>query len=46
MSDQRTLLLDDEVHRIVGCAMEVMNVLGHGRPEKLYENVLVVEFGL
>ncbi len=46
MSDQRTLLLKDEVHRIVGCAMEVMNVLGHGLLEKLYENALVVEFGL
>ena len=28
------LLLKDEVHRIVGCAMEVLNVLGHGLNEK------------
>ena len=42
------LLLKDEVHRIVGCAMEVevLNVLGHGLLEKPYENALVVEFGL
>ena len=40
------LLLKDEVHGIVGCAMEVLNVLGHGLLEKPYENALVVEFGL
>ncbi len=31
---------------IIGCAMEVLNTLGHGLPEKPYENALVVEFGL
>ena len=31
---------------IVGCAMEVLNTLGHGLHEKPYENALVVEFGL
>lgn len=31
---------------IVGCAMEVLNTLGHGLHEKAYENALVVEFGL
>ena len=46
MSNQRELLLKDEVHGIVGCAMEVLNVLGHGLLEKPYENALVVEFGL
>jgi GxxExxY protein len=40
------LLLKDEVYRIVGCAMEVLNGLGHGLHEKPYENALVVEFGL
>ena len=40
------LLLKDEVHQIVGCAMEVLNVLGHGLNEKPYENALVVELGL
>jgi len=40
------LLLKDEVYKIVGCAMEVLNGLGHGLHEKPYENALVVEFGL
>jgi GxxExxY protein len=40
------LLLKDEVFRIVGCAMEVLNTLGHGLLEKPYENSMVVEFGL
>ena len=38
--------MKDEVFQIVGCAMEVLNTLGHGFLEKLYENALVVEFGL
>lgn len=41
-----SLLLKDEVFQIVGCAMEVLNTLGHGLLEKPYENALVVEFGL
>jgi GxxExxY protein len=40
------LLLKDEVYRIVGAAMEVLNELGHGFHEKPYENALVVEFGM
>src|SRR6266550_3875497 len=40
------LLLKDEVFQIVGCAIEVLNTLGHGLVEKAYENALVVEFGL
>ena len=28
------------------CAIEVLNTLGHGLIEKLYENAMVVEFGL
>ena len=40
------LLLKEEVFQIVGCAMEVLNTLGHGLLEKPYENALVVEFGL
>ena len=46
MSQSESLLLKEEVHRIVGCAMEVLNVLGHGLLEKPYEKSLVVEFGL
>ena len=40
------ILLKDEVYRVVGCAFEVMKVLGHGLNEKPYESALVVEFGL
>jgi GxxExxY protein len=38
------LLLKTEVFQIVGCAIEVLNTLGHGLVEKPYENALVVEF--
>ena len=46
MNDGPELILKDEVHRIVGCAMEALNVLGHGLNEKPYENAMVVECGL
>jgi GxxExxY protein len=36
----------EESHSIIGCAMEVLNELGHGLLEKPYENALCVEFGL
>src|SRR6476646_9783463 len=42
----KVLLLKTEVFQIVGCAIEVLNTLGHGLLEKSYENALVVEFGL
>ena len=45
-TNRHELLFKNEAHRIVGCAMEVLNVLGHGLLEKPYENALVVEFGL
>jgi GxxExxY protein len=45
-TNKHELLLKDEVYQIVGCAMEVLNALGHGLLEKPYENALVVEFGL
>jgi len=45
-TNERELLLKDEVYRVVGCAMEVLNTLGHGLLEKPYENALVVECGL
>jgi GxxExxY protein len=41
-----SIVLKDEVYRVVGCAMEVLNELGHGLNEKPYENALVVELGL
>lgn len=43
-SDDSRLLYKDEVFQIVGCAIEVINTLGHGIVEKPYENALVVEF--
>jgi len=45
-TNKHELILGSESHRIVGCAMEVLNTLGHGLLEKPYENALVVEFGL
>lgn len=45
-TDKHGLLYEDETHQIIGCAFEVLNTLGHGLPEKPYENALVVEFGL
>jgi len=45
-TNKHELLMKDEVYQVVGCAMEVINTLGHGLLEKPYENALVVEFGL
>ena len=45
MNANESLLFKDEVFRIVGCAMEVLNALGHGLHEKPYQNALIVEFG-
>ena len=45
-TNSHELLLKEEVFQIVGCAMEVLNTLGHGLLEKPYENALVVEFRL
>jgi hypothetical protein len=39
-------LAKEEVFQIVGCAIEVLNTLGHGLVAKPYENALAVEFGL
>jgi GxxExxY protein len=40
------LLLKEEVFQVVGCAIEILNTLGHGLVEKPYENALAVEFSL
>ncbi|MDQ7779334.1 MAG: GxxExxY protein [Planctomycetota bacterium] len=45
-TDRHGLLFRDETQQVIGCAMEVLNILGHGLLEKPYENALVVEFGL
>ena len=43
-TNKHELLFKEEVYKVVGCAMEVLNTLGHGLLEKPYENALVVEF--
>jgi GxxExxY protein len=35
---------NDLVYQVVGCAMEVINELGHGLREKTYEKALIIEF--
>ena len=45
-ADGRGLVLEKETGAILGCAMEVLNTLGHGLLEKPYENALAVELGL
>ena len=45
MEDSK-LILKEEVYQVVRCAMEVLNGIGHGLHEKIYENALVVEFKL
>jgi len=35
---------NDLVYQVIGCAMEVINELGHGLREKTYEKALIVEF--
>jgi GxxExxY protein len=41
--NQPELLHKTEVYHIVGCAFDVLNEIGHGLHEKIYENALVVE---
>ena len=45
-SSGKKLLFKNEVYQIVACAIEVLNTLGHGIVENLYENALVVELRL
>jgi len=45
-TDRHRFLYKEETHQVIGCAMEVINTLGHGLLEKPYENALVVEFKL
>ena len=42
--DKHGLFSEKETREIIGCAMDVLNELGHGSIEKPYENALVVEF--
>jgi GxxExxY protein len=43
-TNSEKLLLKDEVFQCVGCAIEVLNTIGHGLVEKPYENALAIEF--
>ena len=43
-TNSEKLLLKDEVFQVVGCAIEVLNTIGHGLVEKPYEHALVIEF--
>src|SRR3954470_4175168 len=45
-SNRSGLLLQKEAYEVVGCAIEVLNVRGHGLHEKIYENCLCVELRL
>lgn len=45
-ANERELILKEEVYAVVGCAIEVLNVRGHGLHERIYENCLCVEFRL
>ena len=45
-TDEHGLLGEEQTREIIGCAMAVMNVLGHGFLEKVYENALCVEMRL
>lgn len=43
-NSDNNFLFKQETHEIIGSAMEVLNILGHGLLEKPYENALCVEF--
>ena len=45
-ANERELILKEEVYAVVGSAIEVLNVRGHGLHERIYENCLCVEFAL
>ena len=45
-AENTKLLLKEETGQIIGCAFEVINEVGHGFHEKIYENSLVVAFKL
>ena len=42
-ANEEKLLFKEEVFQIVGCGIEVLNVVGHGMVEKPYENAMVAE---
>ena len=42
----REYIENDLCYKVAGCAMEVLNGIGHGLREKTYERALCVEFAL
>ena len=38
------LIQKELVHKVVGCAISVLNEIGHGLREKTYEKALTIEF--
>lgn len=44
-TDGHRLVEEDLTREIIGCAMDVLNTLGYGFLEKVYENALCVELG-
>ena len=45
-ANRHELSLGEEVYAVVGCAIEVFNIRGHGLHEQINENCLCVEFRL
>ena len=45
-ANEHELIYKEEVYNIVNSAIEVINSLGHGLFEEVYENALIVEFSL
>ena len=43
-TNERKWVENDLVYQITGCAMAIMNELGHGLREKTYERACCVEF--
>lgn len=43
-TDKHGLVFEEKTYQIIGCAMSVLNGLGHGFFEKIYENALAIEF--
>jgi len=44
--ENNKLLLKEETGRILACAFDVSNEVGHGLHEKIYENSMVIAFSL
>ena len=39
-ANERELILKEEVYAVVSCAIEVLNIRGHGLHEKIYDRVM------